>query len=152
MATEVYRKVGRGGAGNFYTKTEKAAALAGDLEAQKPSKPVEPAVSDRAPAENAYSGRGGAGNWYSPKEIQATGPTPSEPSSVAKPIAPAKPAFQGRGGAGNYNDDEAEKKLQEQKAAEEAKKWEQEAIEMVDMGLRPPEKAYLATERAEISE
>lgn len=28
MATEVYHKVGRGGAGNFYTKAEKAAAIA----------------------------------------------------------------------------------------------------------------------------
>lgn len=69
-----------------------------------------------------------------------------------KSATPAKPAFQGRGGAGNYNDDEAEKRLQEQKAADEAKKWEQEAIEMVDIGLRPPEKAYLATDRTEISE
>lgn len=120
-----------------------------DLEAQKTSKPVEPIVSDRAPAENAYSGRGGAGNWYSPKEVRAT---TSEPSTVFKSAAPVKPAFQGRGGAGNYNDEEAEKRLQEQKAAEEAKRWEQEAIEMVDIGLRPPEKAYLATERAELGE
>jgi len=115
-----------------------------DLEAQKTSKPVEPIVSDRAPAENAYSGRGGAGNWYSLKEVRAT---TSEPSTVFKSAAPVKPAFQGRGGAGNYNDEEAEKRLQE-----EAKRWEHEAIEMVDIGLRPPEKAYLATERAELGE
>ena len=28
MATEIYRKVGRGGAGNFYTKAEEATAIA----------------------------------------------------------------------------------------------------------------------------
>ncbi|KAI1854599.1 hypothetical protein JX266_000717 [Neoarthrinium moseri] len=75
---DAYRKVGRGGAGNFYSKQdiEQAAKSTSpsDLEAQKPAPPADEPPSDPAqpPAPGppssstpayARTGRGGAGNY-----------------------------------------------------------------------------------------
>ena len=58
--------------------------------------------------------------------------------------------YRGRGGAGNYiTGDETTRKEAEQRAAKEAKKREDEVVRDVEMGLKPPEKAYLTAERSE---
>lgn len=84
---EAYRKVGRGGAGNFYSKKDieelnSTSQATGDLEAQKP------APADAPPSD--------------PAEAPAAGPpaTSGTSSSSSAPVY----ARTGRGGAGNFVD------------------------------------------------
>ncbi|KAK6219077.1 hypothetical protein LQW54_002579 [Pestalotiopsis sp. IQ-011] len=104
--SDVYRKVGRGGAGNFYSQNDVEEHMAqassasggdGDLEAQKPAPaddvPSDPAIeqhqqpaaatstsaagsSGDAPAYGVRTGRGGAGNFIDP----LTASSSSEPT------------------------------------------------------------------------
>ncbi|KAI5859386.1 hypothetical protein GGS23DRAFT_600508 [Durotheca rogersii] len=87
--TQVYARSGRGGAGNFYSPQELAAAGQQDLEAQRPAAgdayfSAPPAA---APAAGAYarSGRGGAGNFV-----------PAGSTTGGSGV------LMGRGGAGNW--------------------------------------------------
>ncbi|KAI4865881.1 hypothetical protein F4820DRAFT_277723 [Hypoxylon rubiginosum] len=125
---DVYRRTGRGGAGNFYSQKDveeatKAADSSKDLEAQKqhqqppadeiPTDPADPpsqhtttTTSDSNNGAYARTGRGGAGNFVDPVTAAASSPSspPASPSSTATP-APATVArsgLSGRGGAGNW--------------------------------------------------
>ncbi|KAI1340527.1 hypothetical protein F5Y15DRAFT_42149 [Xylariaceae sp. FL0016] len=116
---DVYRRSGRGGAGNFYSSKdidEINRAKADDLEAQKPppadDTPTDPASAPSLPSRTssltpaaktttdppayARSGRGGAGNFIDPLSAH---PVSATSSSLPKPSA--RP-FSGRGGAGNF--------------------------------------------------
>ncbi|MCJ1365142.1 hypothetical protein MMC16_004262 [Acarospora aff. strigata] len=78
MATEPYQKVGRGGAGNYYSQQDiqSATKSAEDIEAQSQtvtSTGPRAEVLAPPPQEYAHSGRGGAGNFYSPATLHATG-------------------------------------------------------------------------------
>lgn len=104
------------------------------------------------PSEYVNSGRGGAGNFFSRKdEIFAAGN--AIPSDDRKPAlrtnTVSEVRYSGRGGAGNYNTAENErKKLEAEKQAEEARSQEYEmTVRDVELGLKPPEKAHLVTDR-----
>ncbi|KAL2213243.1 hypothetical protein CC79DRAFT_1316079 [Sarocladium strictum] len=149
---DVYRKVGRGGAGNFYSKPTETDEASKDLEAQHPDPSTQPLASSGAtpvPGQYARAGRGGAGNFVdssTAKEQQSAEEniTAKASASAAKPVS--RMALGGRGGAGNYH--------QKQQEAEEAQLEKQRAEEMerkakaeVDGGLKAPEKVMLAQDR-----
>ena len=90
MSDDVYRRAGRGGAGNYYSKkdiaeVDKRVKEQQDVESQKPvpedlppSDPADPpttstAASASSSAAYARSGRGGAGNFVDPAQEAATG-------------------------------------------------------------------------------
>lgn len=129
---DAYRKVGRGGAGNFYSKKdveEVTKSQTSDPEAQRPvpadeppSDPAEapatgpPIVDTGASSTPAYArtGRGGAGNFVDPQTASsATIRAPAQPhpatvhttgnqSLAGSTSSQPAPRLSGRGGAGNY--------------------------------------------------
>jgi len=149
--TEPYKKMGRGGAGNFYSKDDIATAAAiTDTESQSPTNDLtKTPTSSLPPSEYIHSGRGGAGNWIKPSELPSAGPTqttsPSANPILAKKIVAQanKPVYRGgRGGAGNYGDLEAEEKVRRERASEERRKVEERVERDVELGLSKPPKAY----------
>lgn len=126
-----------------------------DLEAEvkrEATVTVEPDPTPIPPSEYVNSGRGGAGNFFSRKdEIFAAGNAVSsddKASLLTKKTLP-EVRYSGRGGAGNYNTAENERKrVEAEKVAEEARSQEYEmTVRDVELGLKPPEKAHLVTER-----
>ncbi|PMD66375.1 uncharacterized protein K444DRAFT_114746 [Hyaloscypha bicolor E] len=105
--SEPYKKVGRGGAGNFYSKKDvedvKGKGKAVDPEALPPSTAdLTRAISaSQIAPEYLHTGRGGAGNWLKPTDLTSSGLTqmslpdptsitPSSPSSTeAGPSSPS---------------------------------------------------------------
>ncbi|EPE36764.1 hypothetical protein GLAREA_08927 [Glarea lozoyensis ATCC 20868] len=132
--TEPYAKVGRGGAGNFYSREDVK-----QTEEAPPKTNLQPQVPT---TEYAHTGRGGAGNWVQP----ATLPLPvTDPNHTTKaPVVPERGSSAnagnggaavyrgGRGGAGNYSwgvDEEVtERKRREE---EEVRRREEGIIEGV---------------------
>ncbi|KAF4983223.1 hypothetical protein FZEAL_1326 [Fusarium zealandicum] len=150
---DVYRKVGRGGAGNYYAAT-KADDASRDLEAQDLATTLAP-PPDRASAQvPARAGRGGAGNYVNPADL----PDAREQSEMADKTAAAISAslkrnqhqrggLAGRGGAGNWKADEEQAREDERTRGEE---MERKAKEAVEKGLKMPEKVHHGQERREI--
>ncbi|KAG0646861.1 hypothetical protein D0Z07_6249, partial [Hyphodiscus hymeniophilus] len=129
---DMYRKVGRGGAGNFYSQKDAedvAKADLDDVEVNASSSRTDDlarAVSaSKPPPEYLHTGRGGAGNWVQPSELNAKGleqiafPGATSPTGTLGPVdssnpgvgmskrvlGASKPSYRGgRGGAGNYVD------------------------------------------------
>ncbi|KAN0114976.1 hypothetical protein V8E51_004520 [Hyaloscypha variabilis] len=90
--SEPYKKVGRGGAGNFYSKKTvediKGKGKAVDPEALPPATAdLARAISASLPApEYLHTGRGGAGNWLKPTDLTSSGLTQTtspDPTSIA---------------------------------------------------------------------
>ncbi|KAM0334298.1 hypothetical protein ACHAQA_001321 [Verticillium albo-atrum] len=149
--SDVYRKTGRGGAGNYYSKqdveqAEKAKA-AEDLEAQRTTTNTS-TITASAPARDAYArgGRGGAGNFHDP----ATLPAAREQEDAADKTRTAVNAslarasnrgYSGRGGAGNWTTKEeaAAKGEEEVRKVEEL---ERKVVEDVEAGLAMPPRAH----------
>ncbi|KAH7041194.1 uncharacterized protein B0I36DRAFT_358383 [Microdochium trichocladiopsis] len=128
MSDDVYRRAGRGGAGNYYSKQDIAEVdkrlREQDPEAQRPI-PADPLPTDPAdppaPASSATaassssayarSGRGGAGNFVDPAEASSaaaaapasTGTPAAAPATASSSSTAAAPRYSGRGGAGNYS-------------------------------------------------
>ncbi|CAJ2510004.1 Uu.00g059040.m01.CDS01 [Anthostomella pinea] len=91
---DVYRRSGRGGAGNFYSQKDiddvvNRAGPEDDLEAQKASLPIDDTPTDPADA---------------PAPAPAPAPTPTAPQSQPQSQTPYPYARSGRGGAGNFID------------------------------------------------
>ncbi|KAL3423682.1 hypothetical protein PVAG01_05429 [Phlyctema vagabunda] len=90
---EAYKKVGRGGAGNFWSKKDVVEAegkgKGRDIEAQ-PTSTSTSTTSAQPPPEYLHTGRGGAGNWVQPTELisqglaQRASPNPTD-DDVATP-------------------------------------------------------------------
>ncbi|KAK0113188.1 hypothetical protein ONS95_014886 [Cadophora gregata] len=159
--SDIYRKVGRGGAGNYYSKKDIADATknSSDLESQTSSHTKGPNTTSHGHApEYQHTGRGGAGNWVQPAELQSHGlaqqsedihstetTRPAE-APVQRVMGSSKPTYRGgRGGAGNYFDDgEEARRLEEEKVEEERRKREVQGKveEDVERGLKKPERAY----------
>ncbi|KAI1762486.1 hypothetical protein GGR53DRAFT_416027 [Hypoxylon sp. FL1150] len=123
--TDVYRRTGRGGAGNFYSQKDIAEVTKAadsdsskDLEAQTrppadeiPTDPADPsahvASASTQPGAYARTGRGGAGNFVDPATAvvapTSTSPPHTSPTAPAPAIATvARSGLAGRGGAGNW--------------------------------------------------
>lgn len=119
--SDVFRRVGRGGAGNFYSKKDVEDvenATAGDVEAQLPTeaeltKTITAANLAQHPAPYSKGGRGGAGNFYDAASTAASAQTQHDEVERTKAAVAASIAAKaksgagyytggGRGGAGNY--------------------------------------------------
>ncbi|KAI5465551.1 hypothetical protein BGZ63DRAFT_373917 [Mariannaea sp. PMI_226] len=148
---DVYRKVGRGGAGNYYAPNKADEELK-DLEAQNLGTTVAP-PPDRSSAQlPTRAGRGGAGNYVDPANM----PDAKEQEAMADKTAAAIAAslkrnnqfrggLGGRGGAGNWREDADVEELARSKAEDEKtrrERMEQEIRDSVDKGLKLPERAF----------
>ena len=158
-----YQKVGRGGAGNFYSQEDIEKALKStdvsrlrpcmfrtcsidesqDVEAQRIATTPTTEDIEKSRSEYAHSGRGGAGNYTNATKLaeataQTAGVTPSLVESK-----PPETGHYGRGGAGNYRSSDAEKAVDERRASGVQEKIHQQVVQDVESGLKEPEKAHL---------
>lgn len=163
-----YQKVGRGGAGNFYSPknlekapretvqvrnyshmsyTNSALTAFQDVEAQRHA--ANGAVEDLASQGRKLStaGRGGAGN-VTTRDVLAAGTTANvDVTPSLQENKPPELGHYGRGGAGNYRTPEPGKNREEEKDALEAQeKAHRKVVKDVEMGLKEPEKAHLGRE------
>ncbi|KAK5990012.1 hypothetical protein PT974_08275 [Cladobotryum mycophilum] len=154
---DALRKVGRGGAGNYYSAKE-ADDASKDLEAQKLNLPIDhvpPGVGLVARA-----GRGGAGNFVDPaqnardQEQLAHETAAAVRSNVKNNNSNNHQAqgggLSGRGGAGNFNSSSS--KAEQAKRREEEDKsriahLETKVKEAVESGLKVPEKVHHGLEK-----
>ena len=164
-----YQKVGRGGAGNFYSqgdiaKAAKRATEVGkhginkylqilkylqDLEAPPTATNVTPEDIEKARATYAHSGRGGAGNYTNATQLAAaTAATSGVTDSLQESKAPDIGHY-GRGGAGNYHDGDTEIKEAERRKSEFQNAEHQKVVKDVELGLKQPEKAHLGLDKFE---
>lgn len=141
---DVYRKVGRGGAGNYYAST-KADEASRDLEAQSLDTTPAPPPDSSSTQTPTRAGRGGAGNYVDPSNL----PNAREQEEMADKTAAAinaslkrnnnvRGGLGGRGGAGNWHNET-------QAAGDEEGKGEQierKVKETIDKGLKLPDKVH----------
>ncbi|KAL8998511.1 MAG: hypothetical protein Q9169_002454 [Polycauliona sp. 2 TL-2023] len=144
MASETYRKVGRGGAGNYYNsqdiqQAEKQAAE--DVEAQ-PMTAGELQPTDAKQPEYIHSGRGGAGNYNSASDTAERRRSVDMTPTTREHTVP-EGGFYGRGGAGNLRGSDKGPSV-DSEASEVQKQTYEETVQDVEKGLRAPEKAHLA--------
>ncbi|KAK0711089.1 hypothetical protein B0H67DRAFT_646496 [Lasiosphaeris hirsuta] len=154
---QVYRRVGRGGAGNWYSKkdVEEAEKLqaAADLEAQKhaatPAAVAAAAAAESAPA-YTRAGRGGAGNFKDAATAAASVQLEREEVLRAQASSTAKPrtaGLSGRGGAGNWNDTTALGGAQQERDQRKVEDLELKVLQDVDAVLAAPAPAYKQAEK-----
>ncbi|KAH8595557.1 hypothetical protein B0O99DRAFT_671977 [Bisporella sp. PMI_857] len=153
MGDEVYRKVGRGGAGNFYSKKDieqaNKAPSPSDLESQplpsstsiyKDDDTTAPLTKTKTPLpEYVHTGRGGAGNWVAPSDLASKGL-----AQVPGKDIPAKDKGYrgGRGGAGNYVDPVEEERVRKEEEEKRRRENEERVAKDVEAGLARPERTY----------
>ncbi|OHE94656.1 hypothetical protein CORC01_10057 [Colletotrichum orchidophilum] len=153
--SDVFRKVGRGGSGNFFSKKDvedAEKAKPEDIEAQKTADVV--AASSTSPTTSGYvrAGRGGSGNYVDPSSLpgakQQEELASKTQAAVSASIARSARGASGRGGAGNYTGSlpDAEATDEEVKRKEALEK---KIIEDVEAGLPMPPKAYQHTTKKE---
>ncbi|KAL8370341.1 hypothetical protein RB595_000630 [Gaeumannomyces hyphopodioides] len=163
MSDEVYKRVGRGGAGNFYSKKDvedvaKASKVPTDLEAQTTaSSLVHPPATIGGPTQYSRAGRGGAGNFYDGGGDPATVADSVEREAEARKAQalvgaslaqPKNGGLGGRGGAGNWSDSNGS-------GGSSVPPWERPTMDQlqakivkdVDAGLAPPPKTYHQSDR-----
>ncbi|OAA38894.1 hypothetical protein NOR_06547 [Metarhizium rileyi] len=171
---DVLRKVGRGGAGNFYSAKDDGPAAAAittdrvrltdahamnrhrpeltsrqDLERQDP---IVTTIQDPAAAgQPVRAGRGGAGNYIDPSQLPHT----DDKNRIANEVAAAVTsslkkhphrAMGGRGGAGNWTGEEQEPR-KEDEAGSTTEQLERKVKEAVERGLKIPEKVHHGREK-----
>ncbi|CAP68973.1 uncharacterized protein PODANS_7_9310 [Podospora anserina S mat+] len=159
MSDDVFRRTGRGGAGNYYSKkdiedVQKASEASADLEAQADLTKTATTIQQQpAPVPYSRGGRGGAGNFYGAADTAASAKQQSEDAERTKKAVAASIAARqktggtGRGGAGNYGaaaipgadlptpEDEQRKKLAEEE-------MEMKVLKEVEDQLGKPPGAY----------
>ncbi|RDL40754.1 uncharacterized protein BP5553_00733 [Venustampulla echinocandica] len=158
--TSPYKRVGRGGAGNFHSEevihnsTSQGCLPQPDLESQSLTPSL--TTSSKPPAEYLHTGRGGAGNW-----AQSTAPPlptadsesilptstspPSTPQAVQAPASGTTATYRGgRGGAGNYSWEEGdEERKRKEEEGEKEKEVRKRVVDDVDMRLAKPGRAVV---------
>lgn len=167
MASEQYRKVGRGGAGNFYSPqdvgdvaknvnhvhniiaaSKSHTNILQDVEAQAATRDTPIEDPEAKPSDFAHSGRGGAGNYKPTANSTAPGIASDLSTSIKQTPIP-EGGHGGRGGAGNYRGSVSLEGRQAE--VERANKLQEEAyaktVEDVERGMKPPEKAHLVNEK-----
>ncbi|KAK3333441.1 hypothetical protein B0T19DRAFT_474132 [Cercophora scortea] len=173
MSSEpVFRRVGRGGAGNWYSKQDVEDAekktQAADLEGQKGKQADAPltaaitaaTVASTAATTYARGGRGGAGNFASPTAVSGMDASTTQhereqdTERTKAAVAASKPrtgGLSGRGGVGNWKDSAASAgETTPQKVEQERKKLEEmelEVLKNVEAGLAVPRPAYQKVDR-----
>ncbi|KXH66021.1 hypothetical protein CSAL01_09599 [Colletotrichum salicis] len=153
--SDVFRKVGRGGSGNFFSKKDvddAEKATPEDIEAQKST---DVAASSTSPTSSGYvrAGRGGSGNYVDPTSLPGTKQQEELASKTQAAVnasiaRSAARGASGRGGAGNYTGSVpgAEATEEEVKRKEALEK---KIIEDVEAGLPMPPKAFHHTTKKE---
>ena len=98
--------------------------------------------------EYTRSGRGGIGNFYSHSDLEKIGECVPKVEGLLPNIGSNGGArYSGRGGAGNFNySDQSSTKIEADSSADDAKRRYDEVVRDVELGLKPPEKAYLGFE------
>ncbi|KAF6837337.1 hypothetical protein CPLU01_03201 [Colletotrichum plurivorum] len=148
--SDVFRKVGRGGAGNFYSKkdvedVEKANPE--DIEAQKDAAAATTSpTSPNTSSAYARAGRGGAGNFHDtsslPNAKQQEEAADKTRAAVSASLARSSRGASGRGGAGNYGDAAVPGSDLGEDDVKRKEALEKKIIEDVEAGLAMPPKAY----------
>ena len=100
-------------------------------------------------AEYAHSGRGGAGNYVNASELTKATKENSDVTPALQERRPSVVGYSGRGGVGNYKSGDVERSLEERRASEAQEKVHSEVVKDVEMALKEPEKAHLASEKPE---
>ncbi|KAH6687145.1 hypothetical protein F5X68DRAFT_275736 [Plectosphaerella plurivora] len=145
MSSDAYRRVGRGGAGNYLSKetVDKAEAQADNLDLEKQSTN---ATAAAVPHKDQYAraGRGGAGNFVDPATLpnaqQQEEAADRTKTAVNASIARTNKGYSGRGGAGNWTnvvpgeEDTANIDGQEE--------LQRRVVEDVERGLARPDKVH----------
>ncbi|KAI1384565.1 uncharacterized protein F4822DRAFT_366940 [Hypoxylon trugodes] len=161
---DVYRRSGRGGAGNFYSQKdidEATKRQPEDLEAQKhiphdepPTDPADvpaqaaPVVSNNAGGMTGYSrsGRGGAGNFVeSPASPTATATiSPTTPTTTTSPSTQQAPraGLSGRGGAGNWTLTESEEPYDREQERKRREALDAHILQDIRESLPQPSRIY----------
>ncbi|KAK3692526.1 hypothetical protein B0T22DRAFT_447464 [Podospora appendiculata] len=173
MSSEpVFRRVGRGGAGNWYSKQDiedaEKKTQAADLEGQKTKQASAPlaattTAANAASTAAAYArgGRGGAGNFAPPTAVSGIDASTTQhereqgTERTKAAVAASKPrtgGLSGRGGVGNWMDSATAAAGGEtpQKVEQERKKLEEmelEVLKNVEAGLAMPRPAYHKQDR-----
>ncbi|KAI4221557.1 MAG: hypothetical protein L6R36_006826 [Xanthoria steineri] len=147
MASDTYRKVGRGGAGNYYSNQDIQQAqkqAAEDLEAQ-PIVADDPRAANAKEPEYIHSGRGGAGNYSTASDPAERKRSVDMAPSTRERTVP-EGGFYGRGGAGNLRGSDKGSSVDdaEIRASEVQKQAYEQTVQDVEKGLKAPEKAHLA--------
>ncbi|TQN66858.1 hypothetical protein CSHISOI_08562 [Colletotrichum shisoi] len=161
--SDVYRKTGRGGSGNFYSKkdvedVEKANPE--DVEAQKTNNAtVASTTSSTSPTAGGYAraGRGGAGNFHDASSLpdakhqeEVAGKTRA---AVSASLARSSRGASGRGGAGNYGETSVPGGTETAEGEAKRKEaLERKIIEDVEAGLPMPPRAYQHTSKKDEDE
>ncbi|KAL2156040.1 hypothetical protein VTH82DRAFT_785 [Thermothelomyces myriococcoides] len=176
MSSDVFRRVGRGGAGNFYSKQDIQAVEKGpetDLEAQSQqhadlslaqTRTTRTGCGTDTGPNYARTGRGGAGNFTSPvaadanakqrgdqERAEADQTEKASAAAVTASLAAKSTAggLSGRGGAGNWragSGDGGGRGVQED-ARKTVEELEKRVLDEVAGGLPPPAKAYTPSRR-----
>ncbi|KAL8854790.1 MAG: hypothetical protein Q9221_000296 [Calogaya cf. arnoldii] len=147
MSSDMYRKVGRGGAGNYYSSQDIQQAqkqAAEDVEAL-PMIAAEHRAPDAKEPEYIHSGRGGAGNYSSASDPAERKRSVDMPPSTRERTVP-EGGFYGRGGAGNLrgSDKGPSEEGTEMTERDVQKQAYEDTVTDVEKGLKAPEKAHLA--------
>ncbi|KAL8656970.1 MAG: hypothetical protein Q9226_002386 [Calogaya cf. arnoldii] len=147
MSSDMYGKVGRGGAGNYYSSQDIQQAqkqAAEDVEAQ-PIIAAEHRAPDAKEPEYIHSGRGGAGNYSSASDPAERKRSVDMTPSTRERTVP-EGGFYGRGGAGNLrgSDKGLSEEGTEMTEREVQKQAYEDTVTDVEKGLKAPEKAHLA--------
>ncbi|KAK0722934.1 hypothetical protein B0T26DRAFT_641380 [Lasiosphaeria miniovina] len=153
MSSEVFRRVGRGGAGNWYSQKEVNDAektLRADIEAQKKAAADAAGQPDSASATAQQSvpvyvrgGRGGAGN-VAPAAAEALQERDEAEKTRAVVAATPKPrtGLSGRGGMGNWRDSTAPQQQSQPQDQKKVEDLELQVLQDVEAGLPPPPRTY----------
>ncbi|TDZ24248.1 hypothetical protein Cob_v003031 [Colletotrichum orbiculare MAFF 240422] len=152
--SDVFRKVGRGGAGNFFSKKDVEDAQKAspeDVEAQKDAATAattSPTSATTNPSGYARAGRGGAGNFHETASLpdakqqeEAAGKTQAAVNASLARSSRSGGGASGRGGAGNYGESAVPgAETTDEDVRKEA--LEKKIIEDVEAGLPMPPKTY----------
>ncbi|GAB0131801.1 hypothetical protein EsDP_00000260 [Epichloe bromicola] len=145
---DVFRKVGRGGAGNFYS-VKKEDEIAAEKDLQRQDDESGPVVSSQG--SNVRAGRGGAGNFIDPSQL----PDAQGEARMSKEVTEAVTSslkkhpqrMGGRGGAGNWAGEEQKESADEEQGLSKTEELERRIKDAVEKGLRVPEKVHHGREK-----
>ncbi|KAG8534203.1 uncharacterized protein KY384_001047 [Bacidia gigantensis] len=146
-----YRRVGRGGAGNYYSKQEvekasKTEAQNDDIEAQRPSQIDSLNQSSNPQSKYATYGRGGAGNWVETSDRASAATQILGEDPVLDERSTPTRGYSGRGGAGNFRDSTViEGRQPQDRELQEMKRTD--SFQDVEAGLQAPQQAHLGGEK-----
>lgn len=173
---DVFRKVGRGGAGNFISVKDGETApedkvllfpcvrkncrllipesnliASQDLERQDTNHIVTTVQDSATGTQPIRAGRGGAGNYMDPSQL----PDAEDKNRISKEVSAAVTsslkknpfrAMGGRGGAGNWAGEDMGKR-EEEEGKSTAEELERQVKEEVEKGLKVPEKVHHGREK-----